>query len=150
MIETILWSLLAVVGGAFVAIQAPFNAQLAQGLGVPLAAATSSFVSGGILLAVATLIYTRVTGTPIRWSEPAPYLYIVGGCLGTVYVASAVILAPRIGAAALMGLVITGQLIAGIVLDRFGMLGLAVRELTIGRIAGALVLVAGALMIRLL
>jgi transporter family-2 protein len=35
-------------------------------------------------------------------------------------------------------------------IDRLGLFGLAVRELSIGRVAGALVLVTGALMIRLL
>ena len=36
MVETIIWSLLAVIGGACIAIQAPFNTSLAQGLGLPL------------------------------------------------------------------------------------------------------------------
>jgi transporter family-2 protein len=49
-----------------------------------------------------------------------------------------------------MGLAITGQLLAGLTLDRVGFMGMAVREITLGRAAGAALLVAGAIMIRVL
>ncbi len=56
----------------------------------------------------------------------------------------------RIGAAAVMAFAVSGPLLAGILLDRIGFLGMAVREISVGRIGGALLLVAGALMIRFL
>jgi transporter family-2 protein len=59
-------------------------------------------------------------------------------------------LIPRLGAAALMAFLVAGQLIAGMVIDRIGLLGVAVREISVGRIAGALLLVAGAVMVRYL
>jgi transporter family-2 protein len=70
--------------------------------------------------------------------------------LGTVYVTTAIFLTPRIGAAAVMAFAVSGQLLAGILLDRIGFLGMAVREISVGRIGGAVLLVAGALMIRFL
>jgi transporter family-2 protein len=48
-----------------------------------------------------------------------------------------------------MAFVVTGQLLAGVLLDRIGFLGMAVREISFGRVAGAILLIAGALMIRL-
>ena len=48
-----------------------------------------------------------------------------------------------------MAFAVTGQLLAGMVIDRIGFLGLAVREISFGRIAGAVLLLAGALLIRL-
>jgi transporter family-2 protein len=48
-----------------------------------------------------------------------------------------------------MAFVVTGQLLAGVLLDRIGFLGMAVREISFGRVAGAVLLIAGALMIRL-
>jgi transporter family-2 protein len=48
-----------------------------------------------------------------------------------------------------MAFLVTGQLLAGMLIDRAGMLGVAVREISVGRIAGALLLLAGALMIRI-
>ena len=49
-----------------------------------------------------------------------------------------------------MAFAVSGQLLAGILLDRIGFLGMAVREISVGRVAGAGMLVAGALMIRFL
>ena len=38
----IAWALLGILAGMLIAVQGPINAQLAQGLGMPLAAAMSS------------------------------------------------------------------------------------------------------------
>jgi transporter family-2 protein len=145
----VLWSLLGVLAGAFIAIQAPINAQLARGLGVPVAAAAISFLSGAIVLGVITFLTTRTQGLVIDWKAPAPWLFVVGGVLGAVYVTSTVLLTPRIGAAALMAFLVAGQLLAGMLVDKAGILGVAVREISMGRIVGAVLLLAGAMMIRI-
>ena len=145
----VLWSLLGVLAGAFIAIQAPINSQLARGLGVPVAAAAISFLSGAIVLGVITFLATRTQGLVIDWKAPAPWLFVAGGVLGAVYVTSTVLLTPRIGAAALMAFLVAGQLLAGMLVDKAGILGVAVREISMGRIVGAVLLLAGALMIRI-
>ena len=61
----------------------------------------------------------------------------------------ALVLTPRLGAAATMAFIVTGQLLAGMIVDRFGLLGVPVREFSPGRIAGAALLVAGAVLIRI-
>ncbi|MCP8893409.1 DMT family transporter [Shinella daejeonensis] len=143
-----LWALLAVAAGACIAIQAPINALLGRGLGMPVAAACISFVAGAIVLAFLVLVVTAFEGRAPAWRTPDGWLYVVGGVLGTVYVTTAIYLTPRIGAAAVMAFAVSGQLLAGLLLDRIGFLGMAVRELSLGRVAGAVLLVAGALMIR--
>jgi transporter family-2 protein len=40
-------------------------------------------------------------------------------------------------------------LLAGMMLDRIGFLGMAVREISLGRITGAMLLLCGALLIRI-
>ena len=148
--QTVLWTLLGIVAGACIATQAPINSQLAKGLELPIAAAAMSFLAGAIILWVLTFVVSRVQGTPINFGGPAPWLFVAGGALGTVYVTSSVFLTPMIGATAVMGLSIAGQLLAGLTLDRVGFMGMAVREITLGRAAGAALLVAGAIMIRVL
>jgi transporter family-2 protein len=74
-------------------------------------------------------------------------MFVAGGCLGAAFVTCALILTPKLGAAATMAFIVSGQLLAGLLLDRLGYFDLAVRELTLGRIAGACLLVVGALMI---
>jgi transporter family-2 protein len=143
------WSLLGIASGAFIAIQAPINSQLARGLGLPVAAAAFSFLSGAIVLGIATLLVTRTQEIALDWKAPAPWLFIAGGVLGGAYVTISTLLIPRIGAAALMAFLVAGQLLAGMMLDRVGFLGMAVREITLGRVTGAVLLLAGALLVRL-
>ena len=147
--DTVLWALMGIVAGACIATQAPINAQLGRSLGVPIAAAGVSFVAGAIVLWAIALIYSRSTGIAINFGAPPPWTFVAGGLLGATYVFSNIMLTPMIGAAAVMGLSVAGQLIAGLALDRVGFMGMAVREISVGRIAGALLLIAGALMIRL-
>jgi len=106
--------------------------------------------AGAVVLAIVTFSVSAATHTAINWSQPAWWLFIAGGALGTVYVTSAVVLTPQIGAAAVMGLAVTGQLLAGLVVDKTGFLGAPMHEITLGRVGGAALLVAGAVMIRLL
>jgi len=145
----VVWSLLGILSGAFIAVQAPINAQLARDLGMPVAAAAFSFLSGTIVLGIIAVVLVRVQDISLDWQAPAPWLYVAGGMLGGFYVTLSTILTPRIGAAALMAFLVAGQLLAGMVLDRVGFLGMAVREISLGRIAGAVLLLAGALLIRI-
>jgi transporter family-2 protein len=145
----LVWSLLGILSGAFIAVQAPINAQLARGLGLPVAAAFFSFLSGAVVLGVISIAVTRFDGISLDWKAPAPWLFVAGGVLGGFYVTLSTILIPRIGTAALMAFLVAGQLIAGMVLDRIGFLGVAVREISLGRVAGAVLLLAGALLVRL-
>ena len=146
---SVLWPLLGVLAGSFIAIQAPINAELSRGLGLPTAASGASFLAGAMVLATISLITARVQGISIAWSVPAPWLFVAGGCLGAAYVTSALILIPRLGTAATMAFVVSGQLLAGMAIDRIGVFGIAVREISLGRVAGAVLLLAGALMIRI-
>ncbi len=148
-IQAALWSLLGIVAGACIAVQAPINAELARVLGTAIAAAASSFLAGAVMLACVTAASGFVGGVWPNFGFPRPWLYVAGGALGSVYVTTAILLAPRIGVAAVMGLAITGQLIAGMLLDRIGFMGLPVHDISAGRAIGALLLVAGALTIRL-
>ena len=132
MIANVLWSLLGIVAGSFIAIQGPVNAQLARGLGVPVAAAAASFLSGAVLLFLVTVVYANAQGLSLNWRGPPAWTFLAGGALGGIYVTSAVFLVPRIGAAATMAFAVTGQLAAGMILDRLGVLGLAVREISLG------------------
>jgi transporter family-2 protein len=143
------WSALGIASGAFIAVQAPINSQLARGLGLPVAAAAFSFLSGAIVLGLATVLVTRGQGISLDWKAPAPWLFVAGGILGGAYVTISTILIPRIGAAALMAFLVAGQLVAGMLLDRIGFLGMAVREISLGRLVGAVLLMTGALLIRL-
>lgn len=148
--DTLLWALMGIVAGICIAVQAPINVQLGRALGMPIAAAAMSFLAGAIALWAIGFAVSAINGSPIQFAAPAPWLFVTGGLLGAFFVTSTIVLTPMIGTAAVMALAITGQLLAGLTLDKIGFLGTAVREISMGRVAGAVLLVVGALMIRLL
>jgi transporter family-2 protein len=146
----LLFTLVALVGGGLIALQAPINAEVATRLGHPLSAATMSFCVGTIGLIALTVLFARQSTNLGALGTMPLYMLLGGGLLGAIYVTVNLILAPRIGVAAVMALGIAGQLVTALLLDRFGLFELMERGLTVGRVGGAMLVLVGALMIRLL
>jgi len=143
-------TLVALVTGGLIALQAPINAEAASRLGHPLAAATMSFCIGTLVLIVLTALFARnVTHLGALKTMPL-YMLIGGGLLGAIYVTVTLVLAPRIGVAAVMALGIAGQLVTALLIDRLGLFELLERGLSAGRVGGAVLVLVGALMVRLL
>jgi transporter family-2 protein len=71
-----------------------------------------------------------------------PWMYL-GGLLGAFYVSASIVLTPRLGVATTIGLFLAGQVIASIVIDHFGLFGVAVQPASIPRILGALLIIVG-------
>jgi transporter family-2 protein len=80
--------------------------------------------------------------TSVPW-----YVWVAGGAFGTAYLTGNILLAPRLGAGALVGLVVTGQLLFAVVCDNFGWLGFAVHSINLWRVLGCALLVAGVALI---
>lgn len=55
---------------------------------------------------------------------------------------------PRLDAATMIAIVVTGQIVFSLVLDRFGLFGLAASSLTPQRMLAACLLLTGAVLIR--
>lgn len=139
--------LIALIAGALMPLQAGVNAQLSRWVGSPAAAALVSFAVGALgLFAYCAVLRTQVPA----WGALAssPWWVWVGGLLGAVFVTAAASLAPRLGAATFISLTIAGQMLVSILLDQFGLVGFAERPATPLRLFGALLLVAGVLLIR--
>jgi transporter family-2 protein len=151
MLASIVLPLCALAAAMALPVQAAINAQLARALGGnPIAATAMSFASGLVLLFALTLLFARDI-PPLAQLQKTPWwIFVSGGALGTLYLVGNVVLVPRLGAATLFTFAIAGQLTAALLLDRIGFLGLAVREISVGRLAGAALVVLGAVMVRTL
>ncbi len=77
----------------------------------------------------------------------SPWWVWVGGFLGAYYVAAATFTVPKLGAAALVTLVILGQLLASILLDHFGVISDQIRPVTWQRGLGVAMLFGGAMLV---
>jgi len=139
--------LLALVAGAMMPTQAAINNKLASYIASPISAAFISFVVGTVGL----FVYMLATGVPfsnITNIKDAPPIAWLGGLLGAFFVASTVILAPRIGVAMTFSLIVAGQMLITLVLDQFGFLGLPVKDISLPRVGGILLITAGVVIIR--
>jgi transporter family-2 protein len=140
--------LLAVVAGFCLPTQAGINAQLNLWSRSAILTATISFAVGTIGLAVYALIL-RVPLPAVDAVRHHPWWVWSGGLLGAFLVASTVVLAPRLGAASMIALIVAGQMLASICLDHFGWLGYPVHSINGFRLLGAILLVGGVALIRL-
>ncbi|MGH2854546.1 MAG: DMT family transporter [Solirubrobacteraceae bacterium] len=139
--------LLAGGAGMLVGMQAPVNARLGKGVG-SLQAATLSFVVGTAALVVAASLASGGLGS-FRNTGGIPWWAFIGGLLGATYVTVAILTVRTLGATGLTAAVITGQLAISVAIDRLGLLGIARQPLTLHRILGLVLLVAGvALVVR--
>ncbi|MFN3282311.1 MAG: DMT family transporter [Tabrizicola sp.] len=141
------WILAAVVlGGTAIAMQAPINAALARELGGPVPAAAVSFAVGFVVLLVIALAQGK--GAAFLDLPKVPVWTLFGGCLGALYVLTAVWGVSSLGVLTLVSALILGQMTAAMVIDATGTLGVAVREVTPARIAAAGLVLAGVILSR--
>lgn len=133
------------IAGVMIVMQAPINARLGEMMGGPLVAAFLSFLIGGIALAI-TLIVMRKPILIENISQTSPWLWI-GGLLGAFLVFSSIYAVPKIGALAMISLVVGGQILATLIVDHYGFLLPKPFPITPMRVMGALCLIAGIAMI---
>lgn len=138
---------LALLAGAVLPTQTALNNKLAVTVDNPILAALLSFIVGTITIA----IYSVASGVPlgnIAAAKNAPPAAWLGGVLGAFFVASTVILLPRLGVAMTFGLVVAGQMLITLFYDHFGLLGLDVKPMNFGRVIGVLLVIGGVILIR--
>jgi bacterial/archaeal transporter family-2 protein len=139
--------LLSLLAGIAVAIQTGVNSQLRQDTNNPIFTALISFGTGTVALIVLYFVFFRQTpafptGYGFEWWK------FTGGLCGVLYVTAVVIATPRIGAASALGFIVMGQFVAAVIIDHYGWMGLPVKPISYYRVAGVVLLIAGAYLIQ--
>ena len=137
---------LVFVGGTLIALQAPTNSILAKAGGSPVLAAMISFAVGTVALFLVWLASGNRPGAEAFARLPA-YVWL-GGLYGAFFVAVAAFAAPRIGLASLITIGIGGQIVMAMALDHFGVLGLPRDAVTLPKLLGAALVLAGVVLVR--
>jgi len=138
--------LLAFLGGVVLPVQIGLNAMVGRAAN-PVWATSISFLIG----TVGVILYLLALNQP--WPAMAtvaalpPYVWLAG-LLGAMYVTITIVVAPQIGGALLVSLVVAGQMLAALILDHYGALGFPQHALSWPRVVGALLVVAGVVLIR--
>ncbi len=146
-LETLLLFIIALIVGAGYPIQAGVNATIAQFQGHPLLAAFTNTMVASLVLLVVILIF-RVPLPPVGGLAAAPWWAWTGGCLGGIFVLSALVIAPKLGAAAFISTTIVGTMTASLLIDHYGLLAYRVQPVTTQRLIGAALVIAGMMLIQ--
>ena len=126
----LLFIILAVFAGALLPVQGVVNGQLGRVLDNVVLATLISFVVGALtLLLVFIFRYEGSSSSGLQGLSQVPPVYYTGGILGAFYVTMVALLIPKIGVANTMIAIIFGQVLLSLLLDHFGFLGIAVREI---------------------
>jgi transporter family-2 protein len=137
---------LAVLAGALTTLQAGSNAALKKSFGEPLPALLINYLLGISIVVLANII-TRQPWPSLDKLSGVPWWAWIGGLAGAVYGLTAILLAYRLGAATLMASVVTGQVVASVLLDHFGWLGFEVHAASVWRLLGAVLMIIGVVLI---
>lgn len=139
--------LLVLLGGAAAATQVVVNSQLRNWVGHPVLAAFFSFFIGALVLLLYVLVL-RLPRPELSKTLQAPWWIWLGGILGAFYVWTTIVSAPKLGAAVLIGVAVTGQMLISLVLDHYGLFGLPRHPVNIWRCLGVGLLLLGVAIIR--
>jgi len=134
---------LAIMGGIATAFQGHFMGIMEQRMGWK-ESVFITYVSGGILVAIVML---AVRGGNLGAWPKVPWYVFTAGILGLIIVTAIGYTVPRLGMAKAFTIMIAAQLIAAMLLDHFGLLGITVRTLNMYRVTGFVIMIAGVWMV---
>lgn len=145
MVMKLILAALAVVAGAAVAFQGATNQGLQRSIGIGPALIVNTVV---VLMGAVTLWLATGAQTTF-FPDSTPWTLYVGGVFGFLIIATAVLVFPRLGAAYAIALMVCGQCFAALLIDHYGLMGMARTALTLPRVLGALLVVGGVVVFRL-
>jgi transporter family-2 protein len=157
---TTVFAAMAAATGSFIALQASANGKLRQNLATGadesapeyLGPAWASYFSiiGTIVCATIAMLVLRPPFPTKEAFAGTQWWNWIGGPLGALIVLAGATLTPKLGAAAFIALVVGGQILCSMVLDHFGLMGLPQQPLSVGKVFGAVLVVAGVVCVKFL
>ena len=143
----VLLGALAVIVGALIPVQAATNAAMSRVIGSVAITSLALFAIGFVVVAVWAIVI-RVPLPSLETLRRVPAYGWFGGFIVASYVISITFLAPRLGVGNAIRLVVTGQIVAAVIIDHVGSFGAVVQRLTMGRAIGVVLMIIGVILAR--
>jgi transporter family-2 protein len=143
----VIFALLAFGCGTLLVMQVGANNILSRHLGNPYLPTAASMVVGLVVTSLLLAVVHRPWPLAAVARTAPWWTWLAGGVLGTVYLTANVLLAPKLGAAALVGLVVTGQLLFSVLADQYGWLGFEQHPASLWRYVGCALMMLGVTLI---
>ncbi|WP_044563341.1 DMT family transporter [Azospirillum sp. B4] len=139
--------LLVIAAGMSLAVQQVVNANLRAALGSPWWAGCASYLVGLLAMLLVALAApgtrpTAATVGAVAWPS------WTGGLFGAAFIATAILMIPRLGAATVLALIVVGQMLCSLAIDHVGALGMPQHPAGPMRLLGAGLLVLGVILVR--
>ena len=133
---------LALMMGAIISIYLPMITQTAQLLGSGPMANVPFFA----IALISSVIIALATGSRVEQFQKIgtlPFWLLTAGVMSAAMIIGSSYVVPKIGIAAFFVLLVSGQVLAGMVFGYFGMFGVPASALTFGKVLGAVLVIAG-------
>ncbi|HWF95499.1 MAG TPA: DMT family transporter, partial [Xanthobacteraceae bacterium] len=136
------------IAGALQACGPPMNGALRTALSNPWLASLVSFLPVIAFLTVVLVCLPRPLPSP-HGLDTMPWWAPLGGLIGSIAVIVGLMFVSKVGAGALAGLTITANLLMSLIIDKFGLFGMPVHELSLWRMLGGVLMIGGVTLIAL-
>ena len=143
---SIIFGILAGIG---VPIQTSINARLRKKVGSPYRASLVSFAVSLIFLVLLLLILGQGVHIPFDKMLQEPVWIWFGGICSFIYVTGNILLFAKLGGTLAVILPVLGQILVGLVIDHFGFFYSLKTPISVFRIFGAVLVVAGVVIVSL-
>jgi transporter family-2 protein len=135
--------LIGLIGGVAVGIQSPIAGAMGQKVG----GTASSFIIHLSGMIFSGILLFLSGGEKIREWRTLPWYMLGAGIFGLILYQTISVTLPRLGSTMMITLIIIGQLLVGVIIDHFGLLGVATRHMDVSRAIGIIVLFIGGYLI---
>lgn len=139
--------ILTLLAGCLMPVQPAVNAFVAQAVDSPYLSSFFSFLTGTVALGLMCLAL-RLDWPSGKVLAGLPWWCWTAGIMGAFFVTMTIVAIPRLGAMSVMALLVAGQMLMSLVLDHFGWLGIPEHPVSLPRVGGAVLLLAGVILIR--
>lgn len=135
--------LMMAAGGAMMSFQAPINAALSRHVGV-FESALVSFLVGTVALILVVAIGGKGSLGNLK---QVSWWHLLGGLIGAVFVTATLTATQKIEVTQMIVAALAGNMIAAILIDRFGWVGMTAKPIDAPRIAGVALLIVSVVLI---
>ncbi|MBT5264265.1 MAG: DMT family transporter [Rhodospirillaceae bacterium] len=143
----LVYLLIAVALGCVIPMQAGINSTIARFEGHPLWGALTNTIVASLALVV-VIVVMRIQAPTVLTATKAPWWAWSGGVLGACLVFGSLYFAPKMGAASFVTASVFGTIAASLVIDHFGLLGFVAQPVSMLKLAGAILVVVGMLIVQ--
>jgi transporter family-2 protein len=142
-------SIIAVIGGMFLAVQGGFNSNLGVLLKNPFLASVIAFFFSTIFALLIVSINLKSIPNISEFKQIPIYLWFTGAFFSVIGISIYYYTIPKLGISTMISLGLFGQLLFSIIAGHFGWLNLPLEPITFKRVLGFLSMLLGIILINI-